>query len=755
MAESKMTADSLVLSDPTLARGVVYAAMSQPPADDERALGRLFFLLALESRFQKTDEIFHKLQTSVTDSYYRNREGTTELNFEKAVQDGNQTLRLFINERSHGLLDQFHAVIGVISGAEIYLTAAGRIHAFLSRGPRIMDILDSPSAAKPNPLRIFSHLIAGELQLGDRLLICTTSVLDYISIEKLRQTISGTTTAHASFTLESLLKDSSPTHAFGALVLGMSGVATATTVQRQPMTRPPIQPPVQASGQAPVMAQSSMASLQSRSRATSELLAPSVWLKVKALAVAGAARVTMLIRTKVFRRRPRRTVERPTDVISYRPSAATPGRLGGVAKTVRRLMLGVVGFIRAMGQSIGDVVRRRRTLRDSFSQLPSRTNESVNRTVRGYQRLSRSQQRLLVSAGILLLIFTGSIVWRGIGQEANLSEEQKAQLTTAIEQKIFQASAALSYGDDTGAITLLADAATLVDSYPHRAKVDREQQAAWQARIQTEREKTRHTTRLEAPTVFADLASAEITAGANDLVRLGSTLYTATNDKVIIIDSDGTVTTAAIPEHGGTVSQIATSGQNTVLILTTTGEMIEFTVGTERFTTVDVPFVNEDRQIADMTTYETRVYFLDTKNNQIFRHTRASLGISSGQAWIEDPEPNVTDIASLAVDGTIYTVSKGGTVTKWLQGNKVGDFVVNPIEPTLNQATAIFTNADMKLLYVLDPSEKRLILFTKTGVLKAQYVAAPFDSATGISVNQAETTAYLLSGTRIYSVPIE
>lgn len=745
MAESKLTADALVLSDPIQSRGVVHATMSQPTASDERALGRLFFVFALDQRMPQAEEIFHKLQTTVTETYYRNREGTAELNFEKAIQEGNQALRLFINERNRGLIEQLHVVIGVISGNEIILSSAGRNHLFLARGPRIIDIIERQEKNSAGSVRIFSHLLSGELRLGDRVLACTNSVLDYVSIEKLRQIISGTPTAHAAFTLEQILKDSPPAHSFAAIVFGVTGVTTSL---------PAVVPDRTQTTPAPVMAQSSMAELQARSRATSELLTPSFWQVIKSTAGDLINRLGNLIRTRVLRRRPRRTVDRPTDVITYRSPMATPRISNSLVRSSRRVAGGIIGTAKAFGATVGDIIQRRRSVGDSIRRFPQRTNENINRTVSSYQRLTKGQKRLLVSAGILLLIFAGSIVWRGIGKEADINENQKAELTTSIEQKIFQASSALTYGDDSGAITLLDEAVALVDTYPNSRKTDRDQRDAWLERITKERDKTKHITQLGALTTFADFGAASLANPIGEILRIGTVVYAITTDQLVSIDNEGTVTQHNFPEHTGTVNQLAASGQNIVLILTDSGQMIEYTISTNSFRTIDVPFTNQDRTIADMATYETRVYFLDAKNNEIYRHTRASNGYSLGQAWINDADVSVADAAGFAVDGTIYTVSRGGTVTKLFQGTRAGDFSADHIEPALTTATAIWTDTDAQNIYILDPSGHRVVVLTKAGALKAQYAADQLGDARAFAVNQAETTVYILTNTAVLSFPL-
>lgn len=740
-SDYRLTGDVVVVRDPTHGRSVVNAAVSQPSAADEQALGKLFFVFEIESRPANAEEIFLEVQNAITSTYYRNQTGDSELNFEKALQEGNLALRQYLTQRHGNLLSSFHAVIAIINGSDIHLAAAGRIHAFLVRGSRILDVLESHEPTAFNPVRIFSHLISGHLQLGDRVLFCTTSILDYVSEEKLRQTISGVTTAHSSFALEAMLKESAASHTFAAVIAGLTG----TPIKQAPVVRP--------AGQQPLEAQASMDELQAKSRTTTELLTPSLWPKAKNLVATVRHALGAAIRTRLFGRPARRRLP-PTEIITRQPHLTVGDRRQRWKMTLQQTGRLIAGGLATIGLAVINLFRRRRTVGASLRQLPGQTNERISQSVRSWQRLSVGQKRLLIGALVLLFVFAISIVWRGTGQEARLSEEEKAGLAGQIDQKIFQAQAALTYSDESSAITLLNEASGLVEEYPNRRTADKEQRSFWLSRISTEREKTKHIIKLDNPTVFADLAQTGLSAPLPELVRVGTTIYGSTNERLFIISAKDSVESRELPVHTGAVSQLASIGQNLVVLLTDAGEMIEYNIGQDSFATVTVPFNNQDRLIIDMATYESRVYFLDIKNNQIYKHSRGSVNYSSGQAWLTDRSVAIAEAQGLAVDGNIFLVSKTGSVSQLFQGERQVDFSLDQIEPALEHAGAMWTDTQSNFLYLTDPVGKRLVVFTKTGSLKDQYVSDHFERAQGLAVNQSGTNAYLLIGTAIYEVPL-
>ncbi|MFC1662853.1 hypothetical protein ACFL04_01640 [Patescibacteria group bacterium] len=738
--ELSLAADKLILSDPTYSRRTIHAEISTPSAKDERILGRLFFVLEIENTNDDNTTLFHDFQTSITNAYYRNREGSIELSFERAVQEGNNIIRRHLTEINKDIINNFNGLVAVIHENELHLTSVGNINAFLSRGSRIMEIIDHPESEKVNPVKFFSHLVSGEVQVGDRILFSTASILDYLSQEKIRQIISGTTTANAIFTLESLLKDSLHQSSFAAIIVGLQ--------TGQQLARPQPTSPAK-----PLMAQSSIDELNAKSRYTSELLRPSVRPKIREWLANTGSSVASFARTRLLRKPPKRRLEQVGQPIQGDALQSHRDRRTKLLIIFKKFFQIVYQGIVGTFQVIVRIFRRPKSVKERIEELPVSTSDQINKSVLSFNRLNRTQKRLLLSVLILIFIFSISVVWRGASQEGKLSDEQKVNLQNTIEDKLFTASSAITYGDEAGAIALLDEVATLVEDYPDRNKEDSNQRQSWLATINSEREKTKHITTIESPQIISDLTAAQISTPIQDMVYQDGNIFTANNDMLIMVSPEGTLETFDIPEHEGAISQLSSIGLNIVLLLTDQGQIIEYNTIAKDFDTYDVPFANQDRLITDFSTYENRVYFLDTKNNQIFRHPRGAAGYGDGSAWLSDADFSVSEAQAIMVDGNVYVINRQGIITELFQG-QAQDFSLSIVDPALEHSSAFWTDVGSNFIYLLDPVGNRLVIFTKSGTLKDQYVSPAFNGVQSLAVAEENSNVYILNGSTIYLVDL-
>jgi DNA-binding beta-propeller fold protein YncE len=154
-----------------------------------------------------------------------------------------------------------------------------------------------------------------------------------------------------------------------------------------------------------------------------------------------------------------------------------------------------------------------------------------------------------------------------------------------------------------------------------------------------------------------------------------------------------------------------------------------------------------------MAAFQSRVYFLDSKNNQIFRFSRGSGGYGSESAWLSDEGVNLAGAEALSIDGNIYVLERNGNLTKLFQGDKV-DFALSAIDPPMEHASSLWTSEDTNFIYIIDPAGNRLIQFTKSGSLREQYIATQFSGAQGLTVDEAQNKVYLKNGKIIYSIEL-
>jgi len=152
--------------------------------------------------------------------------------------------------------------------------------------------------------------------------------------------------------------------------------------------------------------------------------------------------------------------------------------------------------------------------------------------------------------------------------------------------------------------------------------------------------------------------------------------------------------------------------------------------------------------------FSGNVYIVDTSNSKIYRYTGFDGGVAEKSEWLtEGAEPDLSKIVSFAIDGSIWMVSSSGGVFKFSQGNQV-NYDASGVYPALVAPTQIYTNEDLEYLYVLEPSQKRVIVLTKEGGFVAQYISDSFEKTIDFGVSEIEKKLYLLTGSKIEAVDL-
>ncbi|MFH1191917.1 MAG: hypothetical protein V1655_00400 [bacterium] len=158
--------------------------------------------------------------------------------------------------------------------------------------------------------------------------------------------------------------------------------------------------------------------------------------------------------------------------------------------------------------------------------------------------------------------------------------------------------------------------------------------------------------------------------------------------------------------------------------------------------------------ITDIKSYAGSIYAIDTKNNQIY-----SYKYENGQKWIKDANISLENAINLVIDGNIFILKNNGEILKYFKGKKE-NFSLQDIEPKLTSPTKFFTNSDIKYLYILEPLNKRILVFEKECndakcQLIAQYTSKSFTNIRDFSINEARKTMYILNDNNVYKINIK
>jgi len=153
--------------------------------------------------------------------------------------------------------------------------------------------------------------------------------------------------------------------------------------------------------------------------------------------------------------------------------------------------------------------------------------------------------------------------------------------------------------------------------------------------------------------------------------------------------------------------------------------------------------------------YTGNLYVLSKNENSISRYSGSGDTFGSSQSWLaESTTANFSNAFSWVIDGNIWVLTSTSKIARFSLGNPIS-FNMEPTSPAVTKIDAIYTNEELKGVYLLDREGKRVIAYDKEGNLLAQYVADAISEATHITVSEEEKKIILLAGSKLYSIELK
>ena len=155
-----------------------------------------------------------------------------------------------------------------------------------------------------------------------------------------------------------------------------------------------------------------------------------------------------------------------------------------------------------------------------------------------------------------------------------------------------------------------------------------------------------------------------------------------------------------------------------------------------------------------MVAFDAGVYFFNEKTGDIVKFENPFQGGTKGTFWLSsDTRQKAMEAVSMAIDGNIWILTRENKIQRYFGGNY--QEVLRPsLFPFLKQAVSMHTTTNLPYLYLLDPSERRLVLLSKFGDVIAQYTSSAFDNLLAFAISQDGSTAYLLNGNKVYQLTL-
>ncbi|MBI2427068.1 MAG: hypothetical protein HYV34_04435 [Candidatus Kerfeldbacteria bacterium] len=771
MQKSELDVAKILIYDERKSRTTVSVFLSSPTPLEEANLGRLFILSEIESTDRESENIITIVEEEIAASYYGSADFNIEVAFENALAKTNSRLHQVMSGGHTDWLEKFSTVVAVIKEGGVHFTHLGQAHTFLIHNKQIVDILGNAQTSqrvKINPLKIFSNIISGNLREGDSLLFCTASLLDYLSLEKLRKTVDEHAPKEAAQYLQALLMENTINATFGSIIMKLvpkKDVMVESTVYGEgpQYTRA-------GGGSTP---DESMSTLISQEQHTRSLLEPSLVTQVtKSLSSLGST-VTRLIGRGEPERKNEQDLMAEDNLLLGEEAPVAPSvprsRAHGV--TAPPLSRKVMSILQRLGSAIAHGigqfflwvfarlknVRKERPRPTNYIQgarrVPRRTSQGAASLLLRLLNIPRRRKLILLIAIALLVVFSWTIVNQGERKEQQtLRDQYNADIITA-KQKVGEADAALIYENEEDARALLIEAKNLVSGIPDDEEL-KDEKTKVLGDIDTRLVDVNHVVDVQ-PTLIADVANGFPEAALTGLGKLGSSYYSVDSRTGVLyhIASDGTVLDVdrdlAID---GSITQIL-EAPSSLLLLSSTRVLAEF-AEPATFTKREILFATQDVNISSGVVYNGNLYLLDSQGKHVLKHIKTGANYGEGVQWIKDSSVDVSRGSAISVDGSMYIGTSDGKVMKLFQGNIDPDFKLSTIEPKFGAVKEIVADESVQNLYALDRENARVVVLSKDGKFVKQYRSDTFDRLEAMHVDEGGGTVTVVNNTSLYSFPL-
>jgi hypothetical protein len=367
------------------------------------------------------------------------------------------------------------------------------------------------------------------------------------------------------------------------------------------------------------------------------------------------------------------------------------------------------------------------------------TQAKSNLTLENFGKLSRQKKFFFISAIVLLVALTANVI---IAQRyrSRQGDEQTIQTVLGNVQKLVNDSnAALLYGDENQSRTLLAQAKTELGALPEISEKDQQSVDDTRKQVQELEDKLEKKVTIEAQSV-ATLSVAD------RLINLPRYIGTKTGESIVSFDKSTNKVEDNILISSQTIKASHFVKGNQAVIYN--GErlflwnFVNSTTGSGFNTQVP-----EEKDWAGLFFYtgNNRVYLIDKAKGQVVNFVVSDRDISKPSVSITSSDLN--NAIDLAVDSNIYVLTP--TTVKKFQAGKPLSFNFPALATPLSGSGRIYTDPDMRNVYVLDPGNKRVIIVDKNGNLQQIIYSPQFTNPKDFVVDEKNKMILVLNDTTL------
>lgn len=374
----------------------------------------------------------------------------------------------------------------------------------------------------------------------------------------------------------------------------------------------------------------------------------------------------------------------------------------------------------------------------SFGTLITR-DKSKNNELRP---LDKKKRQIIVGVIVFCLVaMLANIAYIKIRKQGEKNTNELTTITAQMTDKLADIQASLLYDDKDKAKKTYSDIKALMEQLNDRDKkkmenfADLEEEYIKQGQIlagvqEVKEEKIK--------------SLAELNANISTIELSGDYIYAGTDKEIIKINiNSGDQETLALKSGQGITNSTNAGG----LYFLAGNELLDISANKS------ISIENPGENVIGISMYNDKLYLYDQAKEVLNRFALKDDKYSEATNRLNGETKTVAfaiDLIGLRSD--VYLLKSDGTLSKYYDANKQ-DFKTEIIEPALigdNNKLLVQNN-----IYILDDTNKRIIIYSKDGKFIKQYASASFNDINNFTVDEKNSKIYLVSGNKIKKIDIE
>jgi len=714
-------------------KSIYLSYVSQPDFQTEKLAGRFFILAEIQETTKEAKKIINYITNAVNNNYYQSekiilREKIATLKvdhiFEASLTKTNKQIAKYIEDEKLKIdLEKINLTAGIIHENNIYFANVGNNQILLVHKNDHADseykisnisrhIIEKPEE-KISASKIFFNVISGKIPAKGSFIVANEALPEYLSENQLIEIVTMLPPISAANQIKNTLESINNYISFHGIIIKNT---TINPEDLKPIPKPNLN------------TNESIIKLNKTENSTEELLSPTGIFSKKFSfnlinALFSGEKKSAFIKDKIFVKKNGFPV------------------LKKITQTIKDLAL----FIFSLFIIIFKFITNKKLL--------TAIQHATTNLIASIKKLNAKNKALIGLSLIFILLFLANSYYLKTKNKKQEEVKDYENLTSLIEQKQNQVDAKLLYSNDEGAKKLFDELEILVGELPQNSTEEIEKYNKFKEKIEIQLETIRRVTRLDNLEKIADLANIKQNSNPENLLSLGDELYIndSQNKTIYIIDTKSKAITSVENNNLKITSLSRPSLSDKSIYYINSNNIIELDIASQKLNEIKISNIDLNN-ITSSEVYNSKLYLLE-KNGEISRFNRSGDTFNSPYKWIKNTAQKIENALDLSISGDIYVLSATGEINRYSKGD-LTDSVFEKIDPLLKNPEKISSPGDGEFVYVLEPDQKRLVVYDKKGQFLLQYKINTMEEVKDFVINKDDKNLYLLCNSSIYKTQL-